>query len=112
MTQYVSIKKNTDFRRIYATAKSYANSDLVLYFMPNGTAGTRFGVSVSSKVGNAVVRNKIKRQIKEILRGNLDIIRKGYDIIFIVRIRCKSASFAQITSSLMHLLKKACIIEK
>jgi ribonuclease P protein component/putative membrane protein insertion efficiency factor len=106
MTEYVSIKKNKDFRRVYAEAKSYANSDLVVYFLPNGTDPTRFGISISSKVGNAVARNKIKRQIKEILRHNLDIIRKGYDIIFIVRIRCKTASFAQITGSVMHLLKK------
>jgi ribonuclease P protein component len=65
MTEYVSIKKNKDFRRIYAKAKSYANSDLVVYFLPNGTDMTRFGISISSKIGNAVARNKIKRQIKE-----------------------------------------------
>lgn len=111
MANYVSIKKNMDFRRIYATAKSYANTELVLYCRPNDGSSTRFGISISAKVGNAVMRNKIKRQIKEILRANLDIIKQGYDIIFIVRIRCNTASFTQITGSVMHLLKKASVIE-
>ena len=107
MASYVSIKKNTEFRRIYAKARSVADSNLVLYTLANNTDISRFGISISTKVGNAVVRNKIKRQIKEILRTNCNNILKGYDIIFIVRVKCKEAPFCAIKNSVVHLLKKA-----
>jgi ribonuclease P protein component len=102
-----TIKKNREFRVIYNTAKSIADRNLVLYYKPNGREQTRFGISISAKVGGSVTRNKIKRRIKEILRGNNERISEGYDIIFIVRVKCANADFGQIKKSVRYLLNKA-----
>lgn len=101
-----TIKKNREFRSLYNSGKSIADSNLVLYYR-RSTSSKRFGITISSKVGNSVVRNKIKRQIKEILRINHGTISDGYDIIFVVRVRCKNADFGKIKESVFHLLRKA-----
>ena len=54
-----SLKKNYQFRFVYNRGKSIANRLLVMYVVRNGTDGNRFGISVSKKVGNSVVRSRI-----------------------------------------------------
>lgn len=100
------IAHNSEFRRIYASGKGIPERNLVMYASPRRLTHARFGVSVSGKVGNAVVRNRLRRQIKEIIRLNLSNISDEYDIIFIVRPRCAGSNFAEIRASIMYLLKK------
>lgn len=104
------IKKNREFRQIYAVAPSFADKYLVIYQRKNGTPYTRFGISVSGKVGHAVQRNKIKRRLKEILRLKHDRIQHGYDIIFIVRVRSANASYERLEKSALQLLKETNIL--
>lgn len=106
-----TIKKNREFRKVYSKGKSIADPYLVLYKMHTGAPLSRIGISISAKVGNSVTRNKIKRQIKEILRINYGALLGGYDIIFIVRVRCKYADFSQIKRSVFTLLQKADLLE-
>ena len=101
-----SIKKNKEFRFIYNKGKSIADSRLVLHKVSRSQTSARLGISISSKVGNAVVRNKIKRRIKEIIRINEEDILNTDDIVFVVRVRCKDADFYQIQESVWYLLKK------
>ena len=63
-----SLKKNSDFRKVYRKGKSKADHYLVLYALPNGTDRNRLGISVSKKVGNSVVRHHLTRLIREIYR--------------------------------------------
>ncbi len=107
-----TIKKNRQFKAVYEKKKSIADFNLVLYHTSSANNTTRFGISISSKVGNSVLRNKLKRQIKEILRINHDTISEGYDIIFVVRVRCKNADFKAIKESVYHLLRKANLLKK
>ena len=104
------IKKNREFRYIYNHGESLANRHLVCYKYPKREETHRFGVSISGKVGHAVVRNRIKRQIKEILREFYDEISDEYDIIFIVRVRCNEADFRQIRKSTYDILRKQKLI--
>ena len=60
--------KNADFQLIYRHGKSVANRQFVVYTYQNQIAHFRLGISVSKKIGNAVIRNKIKRAIREILK--------------------------------------------
>lgn len=99
-----SLKKTYQFRYIYSKGKSKADKYLVLHYKQNGLDDNRYGISASHKVGHAVVRNKIRRRIKEILRLNSESISKGYDIIFVVRVRCAEADYWQIQDSVMGLL--------
>ena len=63
-----SLKRNSDFQRVYREGKSYANHYLVLYVLQNQTERNRLGISVSKKVGNSVVRHRMARLIRESYR--------------------------------------------
>mgnify|MGYP006289835419 CR=1 FL=1 len=82
-----SLKKNREFKKVYENGKSYATRNLVIYCL-NYEKGkkNRYGLSVSKKIGNAVVRNRLKRRLREIIREiEKEKEFKGYDIIFIAR---------------------------
>jgi ribonuclease P protein component len=76
-----------------------------MYYLKNGLEHNRVGYSVSKKVGNAVVRNRSKRLIKEAFRLNSDQIKEGYDIVFISRVRMNSASYKDVERSMKKLLR-------
>ena len=80
-----SLKKNSDFRRVYNHRRSEANRLLVLYIRENDCGKSRLGISVSRKVGKAVVRNRIKRVIKEQSRQLEAEIASGFDLVVVVR---------------------------
>lgn len=101
------IRKNKEFKKIYSRGKSYANKLLVLYIANNKEDKTKVGFSVSKKVGKAVVRNRVKRLIREAYRLNQDKIKKrGVSLVFIARNRAKDANFIEIEKALLDLLKK------
>jgi ribonuclease P protein component len=102
---YSRLKKSSDFSRVYNKGKSFADKYLVIYYVPNRLNETRVGFSISKKVGNSVVRNRVKRLIKESFRLNANI--KGhYDVIFIARVRAKEADYKRIERSVNFLLRK------
>ena len=87
-----------------------ANRLLVLYIRENGLNINRIGISVSRKVGKAVVRNRIKRIIKEQIRLYDKELAKGYDIVAVVRIPAgtleRGEDYKQIGRALNNLLDK------
>ena len=75
-----SLKKNKDFQEVYKNGKSYANKYLVMYVLYKEETRNRIGISVSKKVGNSVVRHRLKRMIKEIYRLQESSFKKGLDM--------------------------------
>lgn len=100
-----SIKKNKDFLCVYHQGKSYANKYLVMYIMRNDREENRYGITVSKKVGNSVVRHRVTRLIRESIRLNLDKFEKGFDIVIIARNTAKNRNFFDIESAVLHLGK-------
>ncbi len=100
-----SIKKNRDFVRVYQNGKSYANKYLIMYVYGNNLEENRFGITVSKKVGNSVVRHRVTRLIRESIRLNLDQFEKGFDIVIVARSTAKNRKFFAIESALLHLGK-------
>jgi len=100
-----SIKKNSEFQYIYKNGKSYANRYLVMYIIENDKNCTRLGISVSKKVGNSVIRHRVKRLIREGFRLNCEQFKTGYDIIVIARSTAKGKGYDDISSALLHLGK-------
>ena len=103
MKRFSSIKKNRDFQKIYDTGKSYANRQLDMYVSENFSEDTRIGISVSKKVGNSVVRHHMTRLLREVFRLNKQNIRRGLDIIVVVRVAAKTSDYKQLEGAFLHL---------
>lgn len=104
-----SLKLNHIFRRLYHT-NGQANSYLVLYARKNRTGGNRVGITVSKKLGKAVVRNRVRRRLREVYRLNEDQFQPGWDIVVVARSRAVNASFQKLTDSYLALAEKAGIL--
>ncbi|MCR5109108.1 MAG: ribonuclease P protein component [Lachnospiraceae bacterium] len=101
-----SLKSNFDFKAVYRSGRSKANKYLIMYIKENDLSGkNRIGISVSKKVGNSVVRHKVKRLIKESYRLNEDMFNSGLDIVVIARSNAKVACFCEMQSALLHVSK-------
>lgn len=102
-----SLKKNHDFRMVYRRGKSFANKYLVIYKLKNNKENNRIGISVSKKVGNSVVRSRTTRLIRESYRLSEENIEKqGWDFVVIARSNAKGASYQDISTALIQLLKQ------
>lgn len=86
MYKRLRLRNRADFSRVYRYGKSFANHQFVVYgCRRKDTEQFRVGVSCSKKIGNAVVRNRMRRMIKEIVRHHEHEIVTQMDLIFIVR---------------------------
>lgn len=102
MAKIVSLKRQ-EFSKVYSKGTSKANRYLILYVKGGGSG--KLGISVSKKVGNSVVRHRVKRLIKEAYRLNRDFVRQDMDFVFIARPTASGRSYAEIESALKHLFK-------
>ena len=105
-----SLKKNEDFQKVYHSGKSFANKYLVMYVKENDLGINRIGISVSKKVGNSVVRHRVKRLILESYRLHEDMFNSGLDMVIIARTTAKEKGYHEIESAVMHLGKLQGII--
>ena len=103
MKKFNSIKKNSDFQKVYRTGRSFANKLLVMYVIKTEREDTRIGISVSKKVGNSVVRHHITRLVRESYRLNKDRVKTGLDIVVVARAEAKESDFKKIESAYLHL---------
>lgn len=100
-----SLKKNHIFRKLYSS-KGIANSYLVLYAKPNRSQCNRIGITVSKKLGHAVVRNRTRRRIREVYRLNEERFAPGWDIVVVARTRAVDAPFGKLTGAYLSLAQK------
>jgi ribonuclease P protein component len=80
---------------------------VVLCALPNDRPYSRFGFSVSSRIGSAVIRNRIKRRLREIVRLWMQQIRPGWDVILIARRPIRSADYHQMEAACARLFRRA-----
>lgn len=113
------LKKNNEFRLVYRRGKSIANDLLVLYRFKNnknkdkeGLPYNKVGISVSKKVGNSVVRSRSKRLILESYRLNYIDLKKGYDYVFVARVKLKDKNFHDVEKAMLNLYKKAGLLNE
>ena len=85
MNEYVSLKKNNEFRRLYSKGRFYQSPLIVTYVIKTRRNCVRVGITTSKKIGNAVLRNRSRRIIRESYRSLLPELKTGYDIVFVAR---------------------------
>ena len=112
MDKTVSLKENHLFRRAYNRGKTAADSRLALYVRRNGRKTSRLGLTVSTKLGCAVVRNRVRRRLREIYRLNEDMLTGGVDVVVVARVRSAHAPYAEVERDLLRLLDKLGVREK
>lgn len=109
MKKEYRVKKSSEIERIMKVKQSKANAHFVIYKNKNHeNTHFRFAVSVSKKFGNAVHRNKIKRQVREII-SKIDI-KDNYDIFIVVRNKANMLSFSESKELITSLVKKLNIL--
>jgi len=106
LKQAEKLKRNEDFKKIYARGKSVVTPYLVLYFMRNNLAVNRLGISVSKKVGNSVVRNRVKRLIREAFRLSPIPLKTGLDLVIIARVRMNQSDYRTVEKHMGQILGK------
>lgn len=104
------IKKNEEFQQIIKLKKAISNSTFVIYYDDKKETDARAGISVSKKMGNAVERNKIKRQLRMMIKETIDLKDYPLDIIVITKKHFLDNSYADNKKMLEKLLKKVTII--
>ena len=109
MIKKYRIKKNEEFSRIITGKRSKAGEGFVLYFNDAQEDHARIGISVSRKLGNAVIRNKVKRQIRMMCSHIFDFENSGTDIIIIARSRYLEKTFEENERELEKLIKSSII---
>ena len=100
-----SLKKNSDFRKVYKEGRSKANRYLVVYVLENESSINRLGVSISKKVGNSVYRHYFKRCVKESYRLHEKMFNSGLDIVVLARQGAKGIKYRDIESAFLHLMR-------
>lgn len=111
MKNTLSIKLNRDFKRLYYKGGSIGCDILVVYYKKTKLPCNRLGITVGKKVGGAVVRNRVKRLIRESYRLIENEINLNYDIVIVARSKCAEADFHAVSGSIKRLFKKCGIIE-
>jgi ribonuclease P protein component len=102
------LRKNAQFKYVYNKGRSCANRTLSLVYVKSGPPGVlRVGFSVSRKVGKSVVRNRIKRLMREACRPWLPHIRTGYLLVFVARTAAAQSNYSEIASALKQLLERS-----
>lgn len=106
------VKKEKDFNAIFKEGESVANRRFVIYRLANSQEHFRVGLSVSKKLGNAVMRNQIKRRIRHILIDHRNELVDNIDFIVIARKGVENLDYAELEKNLLHVLRLAKIYQE
>jgi len=99
------LTKPEQYALVYNKGSSWSNNLVAMKALPNVLTFSRYGFSVSRRVGKAVTRNRVKRLLREILRQMR--LQPGWDIIFIARVPAASANYAELERTIERLLSRA-----
>jgi ribonuclease P protein component len=113
MNKQYRIKKNGEFQEVFQKGSSTANRQFVIYVLDQpAQASFRIGLSVSKKIGNAVIRNRVKRLIRQVMFEYKDYIKDGKDLVIIARKPTAEMDYYEVKSSLEHVCKLAKVLNR
>ena len=100
-----SLKLNHIFRRLYSTG-GHGNAYLAMYVRKNRERVNRVGITTGKKLGGAVVRNRVRRRLREVYRLSEEKFRPGWDIVVVARTKAIDAPFAELQRAYLQLAGK------
>lgn len=110
MPSNMRLRKRNELAAVYRGGRAVGGDFLLLKYKPNGQAVTRFAFSVPRKVGKAVVRNRWRRRLREVLRENAASVAPGYDVVVTVNPRAgdgEAVGYRDLAREVTRLLKRA-----
>jgi len=105
MKQPSALTRKADYASVYQRGRAWKEDLIVMKVLPTGLSLTRYGLSITRKVGNAVQRNRLKRLLREIIR--LQVLKPGWDVVFIVRPEAVDVDYHRLEKSVTDLLARA-----
>lgn len=107
LTKKLRMKRNTQFTYVFKRGQAFKSKNLMLIASPKKFRQQKIGLVVTKKIGKSVVRNHVKRLIRESIRGYLPLITQKLDLIIVARQGVESATFQEINKTILELLKKS-----
>lgn len=111
MKKIESLKHGYHYRRAYKRGNFAVTRNLVLYIYKNNLNTNRLGITTKKTIGKSVVRNRLRRLIKENYRFLEPELKKGYDLVVVVRKNENLATFVEIRKSMEYMFKKLSILK-
>jgi ribonuclease P protein component len=112
MQRHFRLTRSADFERLRHEGKSWRHPLLTMAVAPNGLDHNRYGFIVSRRSGSAVVRNRVRRVMREVVRLSLSRIKPGFDISFIARNEIVNQPYSIVSEALETLFKRAGLWEE
>ena len=100
------VKNQRDFSKIIKVGNKISNRSFVIYYLKNQNGKTHYGISVGTKLGNAVCRNLYKRRIRMLISQNNSLANKGTDYIILLRKNALSLTFQDLAQDFYQLINK------
>ena len=104
----VRLRKHAQFSRVQSKGRRIGGKFLIVFFAPSSFLGVRFGLTVSKRVGCAVVRNRVKRRLRDILRQNKNQLDPAQlDVVCIARAEAAKASYHALKKDILDIFERA-----
>ena len=101
------LKSESDVQRVWQEGRAFAHPLLIVRVRPNGLEQSRIAFVAGKKIGNAVMRNRAKRRMREVMRPRFPQMASGYDVALIARSKITDAPLTEIAGALDELLTRA-----
>ena len=101
------LRRRRDFLRVQQGGRRFTTPRMTVLLLANDLDGRRFGVTVSTKVGNSVTRSRVKRRLRDLYRRNRELVPLGYDVVVIARRDAVAASFDELRDDLTRFARWA-----
>jgi ribonuclease P protein component len=110
LPRHLRLRRPQDFETVRREGSRWQGRGLTLNARPNNLPNSRYGFVVSGRVGKAVVRNQVKRRLREAIRQWLPALATGYDVVLIAHTPAAQASYQELESETGKLLRRAGIL--
>ncbi len=103
----LKIRKSQQYNNVYQNGRKLISKCLIIFLLDNNLKTNRYGIVTSKKIGNAVIRNKAKRRLRELIYEKHGELKQGYDIVLVCRPLISKVAYSQLKNDFSILLRKS-----